>query len=340
MTARRLAVGAAIGLAVALGVWLARPRPSTGARGGAAPPANAPALTTATGETMRAQIVEALQSARLGEPPIGPPPASLRDTDIDGSLAVDADGHLLVTPALIRFFEYFFAASGEEPPDRIRDRVTAQITNRLSGDARRAALDVLDRYVTYRERSQRLAEQEDDSGNLTATYDSVRGLRRECFGEADAAALFGEEEATLAVTIAQRNVEADPSLSDEQRAARLAALDAQLPESVRAARDAIGAFRRFVEDEAALHNAGGSPQELQALRERDVGAAAAARLAELDQRRAAWQARLDAYRQDRAAIDADPALDDVQRDAARDAVRARHFTEAELARVRALDRIQ
>jgi len=108
---------------------------------------------------------------------------------------------------------------------------------------------------------------------------------------------------------------------------------------VRTARDAATA-PQLARDAAALRAAGGSPEEVQALREREVGGEAAARLAELDQRRAAWQARVDAYRHERLAIAADAALDAAERDAALEDLRARHFSGTELARIRALDRMQ
>ncbi|MGH7790473.1 MAG: lipase secretion chaperone, partial [Candidatus Binatia bacterium] len=93
---------------------------------------------------------------------------------------------------------------------------------------------------------------------------------------------------------------------------------------------------RLGRDETALRAAGGSPQEIAALREQTVGAAAAARLAELDQRRAAWDQRVEAYRHERAAIDA--ASPDRQQ--AVEALRARHLSGAELRRIDALDRLQ
>lgn len=267
-------------------------------------------------------------------------PGSLRDTEIDGALVVGVDGRLLVTPALRRFFEYFFVAWGEEPSEQIRARIEAAIRARLSGAPQRDAFDLLDRYLTYRERGRTLDAAGLADDDLTARFEALRSLRREVFGARDAAALFGDQEAADTVAVAQHRIATDPTLSDDERFMQFAALEAQLPDSVRAARAAATAPLRLAEEEVALRAAGGTPEDIQALRERFVGSEAAERLAALDQQRAEWQGRVDAYRQERAAIDRDTSLTADQRDAAIETLRARDFSGPELMRIRALDGMQ
>lgn len=338
--ARRMLAGAAAVVAVAvLWVW-ARESPSPMPPRSAATN-NAPASRAATIEDgRRAALADVLRRAAQAEPLVWAPPASLRDTDIDGALVVDADGHLVVAPALRRFFEYFFVASGEESSERIRARIEAQIRVRLNGDAQRAALELFDRYLAYREAGRSLATATAGDGDLGARFDALRRLRRDSFGETDAAALFADEDAAYAVALAQRRIAADPTLTDDERAAQLEALDAQLPAPLRETRTAVTAPLRLAREEAALRAAGGSAEEIQTLREQAVGPAAAARLADLDQRRAAWQQRVDTYRQERTAIDLDPSLDATQRAAALQALRERHFSGPELVRIQALDGMQ
>src|SRR4030095_17057431 len=90
-------------------------------------------------------------------PAAGAPPPALQDTEIDGALAVDANGELIVSPALRRFFEYFFVATGELSEERIRARIAREVAARASGVAQQRALDLLDRYVAYRARGRTLA---------------------------------------------------------------------------------------------------------------------------------------------------------------------------------------
>lgn len=337
--ARQVLAGAAAVLAVtALWAWTAATPSRPTSR--ALPAGQAASDPAASAPGRREAIADALRRAPAADQGSWEPPASLQGTAVDGALAVDADGRLLVTPEVRRFFEYFFVAAGEEDDDHIRARIESEIRARLDGTAQDAALALLDRYLDYRERGRTLAEAAVGAGDLTARVDALRQLRRESFGEQDAAALFADEEAALSVAAAQHRVTADPTLSDDERAAQLADLEARLPKSVREARAAVTAPLRLAREEAALREAGGSAEEIRALREHAVGSDAADRLAALDQRRAEWQLRVDSYRQERAAIDANASLAADQREMALEALRARHFSAAELLRIRALDRME
>lgn len=337
---RRALLGAFVTVATLAGL-LARRNATAPERVPAAAPADR-ATTRLDTDAMqhRESVAAALREAAAVAPLAWPPPQSLRDTEQDGALGVDADGHLLVNAELRRFFEYWAAASGEEPDGRLRARLTAAIHARLDGVAEAEALAMLERFDTYRERGRELAERGDAPAELAARAEAVRQLRREMFGERDAAALFGDDEALVAAVLAERRISADTSLSEQQRAEQLAAVDAGLPESIRATRRATTEPQRLARDEAALRMQGGSPEAIQALRAERVGEQAAARLAALDAQRAAWQERLASYRAARAGIDADRALDESQRQTAIAALRAQHFSGPELLRVDALDALE
>ena len=106
-----------------------------------------------------------------------------------------------------------------------------------------------------------------------------------------------------------------------------------------AARAAATAPLNELNREIQLRAAGASDQEIAAARTAAFGADAAARLADLDRAHAAWDARLAQFRAARAAILADPALDDAERQRRIDALLAQSFTESERRRVEVLDRI-
>src|SRR5207253_1639564 len=97
---------------------------------------------------------------------------------------------------------------------------------------------------------------------------------------------------------------------------------------------------RLMQDEERLRASGASPAEIRALRERSFGAEAADRLEDLDRQRAAWQRRLDDYREARDAIARSDSLDAGARDRAIETLRAERFTPEERLRVVALDRIR
>lgn len=335
---RNALIGAAALAAAAIG-WLVW-RPAAAPVAATARPHSAllPPVAGSDLDARRAAVAAALPREPAAPPPNPVPPRSLRNTAVDGALAVDADGRLLVTPDLRRFFEYFFIASGEEAVEQTRARIEAAIVARLDGEPAQQARALLARYLDYRERGRELAAAA-DGDDLEARFAELQRLRRETLGAEDAAALFADEDALLAAALESRRIAADASLTDAQRQAALAAVDERLPASARAAHAASTLALRLGRDEAALLAAGGSPEEIQALREQTVGAAAAARLAELDQRRAAWNQRVDAYRRERAIIESASATDS-DRQQAVEALRARHFSGAELLRIDALDRLQ
>lgn len=337
----RLALAAAGAALVALAAWRWSGPPA--ARPAA--PATAPRLArqragAASGAPAdhRAAAEEALRAAGASAPRLWQPPASLADTEPDGAFAADAHGNLIVSPELRRAFDYWFAASGEESDGRISARIAAQIRARLDDPAETAALALLARFVAYRQRGRALAAADGDA-DLEARAAALHDLRREIFG-ADAALLFADEEALAAFALAERRVASDPALSDAERAQRLQALLADAPAPIRAARAAAAAPLELAREEAALRAQGGSADDVQRLREERVGADAAQRLAALDAERAAWRQRVADYRAERAAIDADPTLDDGARTAAVAALRDRAFSGPERLRIDALDRLE
>jgi lipase chaperone LimK len=267
-----------------------------------------------------------------------PLPASLAGTRPDGALVRDTDGRFVPTHDALDLFDYFFSASGEEPDAQIRARIEAVIAAQLDDPA--PALDLLDRYLGYRAEARALFAEENAAAlPLERRLQRIRELRRAHFGDL-AEALFAEEEERWRADIERLQVMHDPALADEERAARLAALDAELPESVREARDAAMAASSLRRDEARLRAEGASDAEIGALREARFGREAAERLAALDQARAAWHERVSAYRAERDRVAALEPDDAVARDAAIAALREAQFHGAERLRIEALDRLE
>jgi lipase chaperone LimK len=320
----RLALGA--GTAVALGLvwWLAASRPE---------PASDPPVPgrAASGSSLPAVPSDAATGAAL--PAL---PASLAGTEVDGGFVVDADGLLVVRRDALDLFDYFLAASGEEPLSVIRVRITREIESRLRPEAQPAALDLLERYLAYREALRSLFESEDLANqSLERRFQRIRELRREHFRAHEREVLFAAEEERWRVDLERQRIAKDPDLAPEERAARLAALDAELPDDVRQAREIALAAVALREDEASLRAAGASDAEIHALREQRFGAEAADRLAALDQRRVRWERRVDAWRDERAQLlEAGATAEEIAER------RARRFEGPELRRLEAVERIE
>jgi lipase chaperone LimK len=264
-----------------------------------------------------------------------PLPGSLHGTSEDGALREDERGDLVIGPEVLRLFDYYLSATGEESQSVLVARIEAAIQRSL-GDRRAAkqARDLLDRYLAYRADAKRIAPAGDD---LKARLEALSGLRRQHFGD-KAPALFGDEEKAVTVAIEQRKVRADASLTPEQREQRLAQLEEQLPEAVRAAREAATKPLREAAEEEAMRAAGATEDDIRAHRVATAGEEAADRLAELDRQRAAWRARVAAFRAARAEI-ARTVADPAQRQAAVQRLLEESFTPMERIRVEAADQI-
>lgn len=264
-----------------------------------------------------------------------PVPPSLRETEIDGWIGVDDDGHFIVTPGARWFFDYFLSARGEESDEDIRARITSEIERRLPATGAREALALLDRYLAYRERV-RAAQADGTSEHLAERLAELHRIRVDTFGASDAAILFGEEEQVQAADLERRALMGDTSLSAEERERRLAEIEERLPAAIRAARADTFAPLHLKQDEQALREAGGTDDDVQVLRAQRFGSEAAERLAALDREQAQWQQRVREYQQARGAIEADPALQEDARAEALQALLAQRFTPQERQRVEAL----
>ncbi|RJS23903.1 lipase chaperone [Corallococcus sp. H22C18031201] len=272
-----------------------------------------------------------------GEPLAPPVPGSLQDTTEDGALRVDASGHLVLSADVRRLFDYYLSATGEESPESLRARIIASMRAKLPASALDEALRVLDDYLAYRQAARTLevpagSGPEDVAGRL----DAVRRLRREHLGTEVADAFFAEDEQHDAVALQRMRLEKDTTLSSEERARRIEALEETLPADLRALRqEALHPLKQQAA-ERELVAAGASAEDLHQYRLSTEGPEATARLEALDQERAEWQRKLTAFRAKRQALTASIA-DPTERAAAAQRLLVDSFSPEERVRVQALE---
>jgi lipase chaperone LimK len=284
--------------------------------------------------TERSSNVPSPRAAAKGEKQDAPRPPSaqsLRGTDVDGALRVGPDGSLLIGPEILQLFDYFFTAEGEESEETIRARILAAIRERVDGPAALQATALLDRYLAYRKDTASIDLPKEQETDPKARLDAIRDLRRKHFGE-ESEKLFGDEEREGEVAIDESRVRQDESLSDEARADKLAELDETLPPQARAAREASTMPIRARAEEEAMRAEGASKEDVRAYREATFGAEAADRLTALDEARAAWKRRVDAFKEQREKIST---KDEAAFREAEQALLDRSFTTTEQRRVRA-----
>jgi lipase chaperone LimK len=296
------------------------------------------------GGEARAAHVEARPAPGLPGAPVSanpadsPLPGSLEGTDVDGELPTDAAGALVVGPGVRRFFDYFLSATGEEPEATLRARVLAAMAKRLKPPALGQAEALFDRYLGYRrEGPKRLGD--GSAVDPERRYQTLRDFRRSWFGAATADALFSDQDVVTQAALERRRIQADKSLSDDERRRRIARVDEALPADVRKARAESFAPLEAFERERTLREQGASEQEVRKVRVDAFGEEGARRLEDLDKERAAWGERYGKYQAERQAIEADRSLDAAARERAVEALRERSFAPNERVRARALDSI-
>jgi lipase chaperone LimK len=265
-------------------------------------------------------------------------PKSLRGTDVDGALAVDETGRFVPNRDAVALFEYYLTAVGEESYRDVVARIEAEINDRLAPSVAADAIAFLRSYLAYREDAGRYLDS-GEAGGLRTGLERLKALRRARFGDELAAELFGDEEARTEAVLARQAVAEDPSLDPETRNAQLREIEASLPEAVRESRRRSTAHLELASAEAALVAEGADDEAIRAAREARFGAEAADRLAELDRERARWRERVDGYRLERDAIAADTTLTPEQKSARIAHMESERFSDNELLRVRALDRL-
>lgn len=259
--------------------------------------------------------------------------SGLRDAEADGAVTFAAGGQVQPDRALRRLFDWYLALSGELAPADIRTLLAADLADR-HGDAIAAeVLALFERYLDLQRAAATLDPRLDDHARLARLH----ALRRHWFGDA-AEAMFGEEEADLARTLDRMALLSDPGLSDTERAALAAELDATQPATVRAAREAATVATLADEQSRQFDALGTDPATRHEERADLFGETAANRLAALDAERATWDGRVSDYLRERDAL-RNSALDPATRDAQLAQLRERSFAEHELRRIDALDAI-
>ena len=264
---------------------------------------------------------------------------SLAGTTPDGAATTTTDDALVLDPALIRLFDYYLTTVGERPIAAIRSQVEHDLDGRLAPRAARQAKDLFARYVQFKTalKAQRPAKPVGRGVDmLRAGLRMMLALRATYFNDAETKALFGPQDAEASAALARMDIEQDASLTDAQRRERLAALDARLPASVRAEREAPLAVVHLEEAAQQIRAQGGSEDDVYRMRAAATSPEAANRLADVDRDEAAWKARIATYQSQRNAVLATPGSD-ADRAAALSDLRNRLFTPDEQRRLAAYE---
>ena len=265
--------------------------------------------------------------------------SSLAGTTPDGAATASADNALVLDPALIRLFDYYLTTVGERPLSAIQAQVEHDLDGRLAPLAARQAKDLFARYLQFKTALKAQRPARPGARSVDTLREGLRmmlALRAAYFSDAESQALFGPQDAEASAALERMAIEQDPALDAQQRRERLAALDARLPASVRADREAPLAVVHLEEAAQQIRAQGGSEDDVYRMRAAATSPEAANRLADVDRDEAAWKARIAAYQAQRGAVLAAPGSD-ADRQAALGELRSRLFTPEEQRRLAAYE---
>lgn len=273
--------------------------------------------------------------------------ASALPTSLAGSsaphLPLDAHGHLAKTRAVRDFLDYCLSAQHELSAQALDALVTREIAAQLDGTvAQGEALDVWKRYRAYFAELAKLPDggvpgNKFDLAVLQLALDQRASIASRTLGDW-AEPFFGAEQQRQRYDLERLKIVRDASLTDAQKAARLAALEQQLPLDQRAEQAREKQQNDAISRIAQLQKSGASADEMRAQLAQSLGPEAAERVAKMQQANDAWRAKYDEYAAQRAQIDAQQ-LSPQDRDAQIAQLRQRYFTQpGEALRAASLDR--
>lgn len=268
-------------------------------------------------------------------------PPSFAGTAVDGQFRLDDAGNLLISMDIRRIFDYFLSAYGEERIQTSTARLQAYIRGQLDEPAEGQALALLEQYLDYKRQLIQLEKDLPQMASLEAMRQreqAVQNLRASIFSPEAHQAFFAQEEAYNQFTLQRLAIRHDQSLNEQQKAEAMDRLRATLPEDMQEM--LVPQLQAELRQQtAALQAQGAAPEQIRQLRLQLVGAEATARLEALDQRRQQWQQRLDAYRQEKARIEANSGLSEEDRQAAIASLAEERFDERERLRLDAAEQL-
>lgn len=249
----------------------------------------------------------------------GPLPGTLEGTVMQQALAVDEDGNLRISSDIKRVFDFFLSTIEEEDLDIILSRIQEYLDYSLDEPALSQAKEIMTQYISLKkalfefevERAESLkAIMEQGGDNKGESYlsllkeqlDAQRDLRSLHLSPEAHAAFYADEEAYDSYSLARMEVNANKSLTEEERQTRFAEIDAQAPADIVEARKEAQVTDILKAKTQALKESGASQQDIKALRTEMLGPEAAERFEVLDQERATWSQRIESYLQAREAI--------------------------------------
>ena len=275
-------------------------------------------------------------------------PTSLIGVPAPSSLDVDAAGNLVINTKIRKMFDHYLSTLGEEDSSKTIDRIKLLLERQLSDPALAQALRIFDNYIQYKgaidgilQQSAQFQSGQYDAQTIGALKEQIRVERQNYFSQEVIEAFFAREDQYDNYMLSRSLIVNDQAISNEEKDLEISRLNQNSPAWVRQQGRNASVIDSYKAQEKALIESGAQDWEINDFRRRELGENIAKKLKLRDQRRADWTRRLSTYQE--AVRDAMTQYDDLNSAkaiAARDKIRAEHFKDNELRRVKSLDSIQ
>ncbi|MDN6308441.1 lipase secretion chaperone [Psychrobacter sp.] len=235
-------------------------------------------------------------------------PRSLEGTQVDGEIIIDQNKQLVVTEGLRRLFDYFLSALGEEEEAVILMRVESYIRHHTPEPAASQAVAIFHQYTAYLKELSGIGDQygnlqlqatqsgKMDLDMVTQQKQDIAKLRQQYFEEPTILAFFGAEDEYDAYSMEMVRIHQNKQMSDAQKEAAKQDYISRMPDNE--VTDSIAQqanLNELITRTEQMKTRGASAEALYNMRRELVGAAAATRLAQVDQEDIDFDQRFTQY---------------------------------------------
>ena len=228
-------------------------------------------------------------------------PAHMSDVSIE-KLAFDANGNLIVDEKIKNLIEFFLLAKDVESKEQAIERLNEYLNLTLPNPANEQALTISAKYLNYKDKlqTQQFSDNTNlsDEANLAAiniALEERKRVRRQYLGEENSQAIFGYEESYDDFSLRRLEINANSSLSADEKNDLIAQAEQKLPKDL-AEKMRFKREQKNIEKQiTTLKQNGANESEIYNLRKDFYGEKVAERMAYLEDNSPIWQQRVSDF---------------------------------------------
>lgn len=280
-------------------------------------------------------------------------PHSFINTEVDGQFRTDANGSLIINSDIIRIFDYFFSALGDESEQQIIARIHTYIKSQLKEPAQSQAMGLLENVISAQKELGELDSQVfiPNLANISAQTagldikafrrkkEQIHNIRLKHLPLEAVNAFYGDENVYDNYSLTRMEIMLDKSLTPLDKSQRLSELKRTLPKHMQNSLAQTNQLADLKVLSEQLKKQGASTQEIKQMQINLVGEKAANRLAKVEQQQQQWQNRVDNWLVLREQIKSQTNIDEASINKQIETLRSEQFSGLESKRIQSLERI-